>query len=320
MYAVSLYTAGMRAQVLLALLAGCSFQVSATGDDGPGDGGADGARDGSPDSSGPLPACMTSPAYTSGPAAGHRYRKTDVRDRDSAVDACTADGAHLAVVETAEEDAFVRSIGGAGTFWIGLDDLKTEGAFRWVTGGAVTYERFEGAEPNDSGVEDCVMVNADGTWNDTDCGESRAAVCECETGYTPPPTPACRAMPAAVHAGRKYLLNKGGAAKSWPAAKAACELIGAHLPVFADREEEGPVNNDFPGDNWLGLSDIDTEGMFVWVDGSKPQGGTIHWNIVSPHNGDTNRNCVRIFSDWQDDPCSIRKEYARERERPALGD
>lgn len=313
MYAVSLYTAGMRAPVLLALLAGCSFQVSAGNDDAVGDGGADSAGDASSDAPGQLPACMTSPAYTSGPAAGHRYRKTEGRDRDSAVDACTADGAHLAVVESAEEDTFVRSIGGNATFWIGLDDLTTEGTFRWVNAAAVAYRRFSLGEPNDNGPEDCVMVNADGSWNDTDCGETRPAVCECEAGYVPPPTPACRGMAGVVRAGRKYLIREGnGAAKTWTAAKADCELVGAHLPVFADREEEGPVNAEFFGDNWLGLSDRATEGTFVWVDGTTPQGAVIHWNILSPSNGDTNRNCVRIFTDWQDDPCTDQNEYACE--------
>lgn len=312
MYAVSLYTAAMRAALLLALVAACGFEVTGGNAGQPGDGGADGRTDAPPDSFVALPACMTSAAYANGPEAGHRYRKTASLDRDAAVDACTADGAHLAVVTDATEDAHVRSVAGGSDFWIGLDDLKTEGALRWVTGAPYAYERFEGAEPNDNGAEDCVMVNGDGTWNDTSCGDSRPAVCECEAAFTPKPTPVCRGMAGATHAGRKYILRKG-AGRTWNAAKADCESIGAHLPVFADREEEGPVNSDFLGDNWLGLTDLATEGTFVWLDGTTPPDASIHWNLGSPHANNTSRNCVRINLEWQDDTCtSDTHEYACE--------
>lgn len=301
----------MRGVVLLAWLAGCGFEVAATGDDVRADGGVDASLETPPDSLGG-PGCLTSPAYANGPEAGHRYRKLTGRDRDSAVDACTADGAHLATVGSAQEDMFIRMIGGAN-FWIGLDDLGQENKFRWVTEEALGYERFEGIEPNNSGNEDCVMVTGNGTWNDTDCGETHEAVCECEASYTPRPTPACRAMPGVTHFGRKYIIREGaGASKPWPTAKMDCEMIGAHLPIFSDRDEESPVNREFIGDNWMGLSDIATEGTFVWLDGTSPVSSQIHWNLSSPHNNDTGRNCVRIFTDWQDDPCTDSHEYACE--------
>lgn len=301
----------MRGVVLLAYLAGCGFEVAASSDDVQADGGADARVDMPPDSF-VGPSCLTSPDYANGPEAGHRYRKISARDRDSAVDACTADGAHLATMGTAQEDTFIRMIGGAN-FWIGVDDLGLENKFTWVTGEPFGYERFEGAEPNNSGNEDCVMVTGNGTWNDTDCGESHEAVCECEVGYTPRPTPACRTMSGATHFGRTYILHKGsGAAKPWPAAKMDCETIGAHLPIFSDRAEEGPVNSDFLGDNWMGLSDSVQEGNFVWLDGTKPVASQIHWNLTSPHTNDTTRNCVRINIDWQDDACTDPHEYACE--------
>lgn len=301
----------MRAVAVLAVICGCGFHVPAAGDDVlPAD--ADGSVDAPADGEVAQAACATSPAYTTGPN-GRRYSKIEARDRDGAFDACTAEGAHLAVIETAAEDSYVHTFANADV-WIGYDDLKTEGTFRWVTGSLSTYEHFEGAEPNDSGVEDCTYIRADnGSWNDTNCGVPRPAICECEPGYTPPPTPVCRGMAGTTHDGRKYLIHEGtGSAKSWTAAKAACEAVGAHLPVFADREEEGPVNQEFSGENWMGLSDRTTEGSFVWIDGSTPTGSQSHWNITSPHNGDTTRNCVRIDVDWQDDPCTDPHEYACE--------
>jgi len=304
----------MRAVVMLALAAGCGFETSAaTGDDTPIDAAVIGNADAAPDAFVPLPACMTSAAYSNGPEIGHRYRKIAPKDRDGAVDACNADGAHLAVIDNAAEDSYVHTFAGTTNTYIGLDDLTTEGTFRWVTNQALGYEHFEGQEPNNNNVEDCVVINGgDGTWNDVNCGVVTPAVCECEVAYTPRPTPACRAMTGTVHSGRKYLLRRDGAAKSWPAAKTECEAVGGHLPVFADRDEEGPVNSDFPAENWLGLSDAAAEGKFVWVDGTTPTTAQTHWTPLSPHTNDTVRNCVRIYNDWEDKACTEVKEYACE--------
>lgn len=301
----------MRAVAVLAVVCGCGFQVPAAGDDTTVDAAVDAEADAAPDAFVPLPACMTSAAYSNGPVAGHRYRKTDNRDRDGAFDACSADGAHLAVIETAAEDAYVRTFANAD-YWIGYDDLKTEGVFRWVSGSLATYENFQGAEPNDSGVEDCTSVqNSNGSWNDTNCGDQRPGVCECEADYTPRPTPTCRSMAANAHDGRKYIIHEGGgSAKNWLDAKADCEAVGAHLPVFADREEEDPVNSEFGGEDWTGLSDRATEGTFLWLDGTLP--AYTHWNITSPHGGSTTRNCVRVNIEWEDQDCTFLKEYACE--------
>ena len=295
----------MRTVAILAAVCGCGFQVPGAGDET-----ADAGADAAPDAFVPLPACMTDVRYTNGPVAGHRYRKTDPSDRDGAVDACGADGAHLAVIDTAAENAFVRTFGSAD-FWIGYDDLKTEGTFRWVKSSLTTYQNFQGSEPNNAGVEDCTYVRNDGAWNDTNCGDQRSAVCECEADYVPRPTPVCRGMQGNTHNGRKYIIHEGaGSAKTWLDAKADCAAIGAHLAVFADRDEEDPVNGEFSSDNWIGLSDAATEGAFLWLDGTLP--AYTHWNIFSPHGASTTRNCVRVNIEWEDQDCMLLKEYACE--------
>ncbi|KAL9966881.1 hypothetical protein ACROYT_G025018 [Oculina patagonica] len=59
---------------------------------------------------------------------------------------------------------------------------------------------------------------------------------------------------------------------NWQSAKAKCEQEGAMLAVFHSRDE-----NDFMPTNvapesfiaWIGLSDLETEHIFKWLDGSK---------------------------------------------------
>lgn len=83
-------------------------------------------------------------------------------------------GGHLVAVNDALENAFlVSAFGGfAGNatdrYWIGLNDVDTEGAFVWSNGDAATYTNWAGGEPNNLGNEDYVVINwsANGNWND----------------------------------------------------------------------------------------------------------------------------------------------------------
>jgi len=67
----------------------------------------------------------------------------------------------------------------SGPYWIGFNDLATEGVFAWVAGSS-TYTSWASGEPNDAGNnEDCAEVNRDsGLWNDKECSDIRSFVCE----------------------------------------------------------------------------------------------------------------------------------------------
>lgn len=293
--------------LVVSLLVGCGFSVP----DGAGNGaGSDASTDTEPVVDAPRfhPACATDPAYVAMPDGGHRYRKVDATNYDGGIDRCTADGAHLAVIDSAEENAFVSTLAG-GDVWIGLDDLTTEGTFRWVTGATSAYRSFGANEPNDNGTEDCTYQKTDGKWNDTKCTDNRAAICECDSEYQPPPTPACRSMLAQGTDldGRAYFVRT--AAKNFADAEADCVSIGAHLAVISDEDERSNVDSRFIGDSWIGYSDTAVEGTFVWVNGA-PSGFT-NWGALQPTGGTTD-SCVVMNIFWYDVACSQTKEYACE--------
>lgn len=54
-------------------------------------------------------------------------------------------------------------------WWIGLNDREVEGSFEWVSGESVGYTRWASGEPNNLSNEDCVLLYADGSWNDKAC-------------------------------------------------------------------------------------------------------------------------------------------------------
>lgn len=111
---------------------------------------------------------------------------------------CEEMGGTLPVIESAGENAFVRSIAGSNEVWLGASDDggrisgASEGNFYWVgagsafwTGGASgsavggAYENWSDSEPNDSGGnEDCAVLQTSDTWNDVSCIDGSRIVCE----------------------------------------------------------------------------------------------------------------------------------------------
>ena len=84
---------------------------------------------------------------------------------------CRTWGGDLASIASAEENAAVvsiRSPSEAGSCWIGLNDIGTEGTFVWSDGSNSSYRNWVGGAPNNVGNEDCAHVGPI-TWNDLPC-------------------------------------------------------------------------------------------------------------------------------------------------------
>ncbi len=254
--------------------AGCSFgspsvrPADAPTDDAPtGDGPGDAPGDGPPTDAPDVQLCLTDPTYVD-PGTGHRYKRLDQdADYDTAIDRCAADGAHLAVAETSAENDHLRGLHTAD-MWIGFDDLTQENVFQWVTGATPGFEAFSGPEPNDNGVEDCTYLRTNGSWNDTDCGEPKRPICECDPQYKPPATPACRTATTGfvTRYGRRFFVR--ATPRKFQQARDDCASIGAHLIVIGDLDENTDLDLLLAGATWLGYTDGGTEGTFRWVNQS----------------------------------------------------
>ncbi|XP_078354451.1 uncharacterized protein LOC144639065 [Oculina patagonica] len=70
-----------------------------------------------------------------------------------------------------------------GGVWIGLNDVTTEGTYRWPDGSHVTYTKWSYNLPDDqNGYQDCVRMTFDeGAWDDTSCEKQLPFVCEKKT-------------------------------------------------------------------------------------------------------------------------------------------
>ena len=127
--------------------------------------------------------CMTNPAYSNTVLLGRRYRFvfTPTVNWQEAENACAVDGAHLAVINDAEENSQLDSPANNQFLWIGYTDQQTEGQWVWVTGNSHPYTKWKGGEPNNQGGnEDCVEFRDDATWNDLPCMNTIGYICECD--------------------------------------------------------------------------------------------------------------------------------------------
>lgn len=93
---------------------------------------------------------------------------------------CREMGGDLARIGNAAENELVTSMAAAAGmpgehFWIGYNDLATEGTWSWIDGGPVTYENWRPGEPStsDDGYSNCgtiyFIASMWGLWNDFWC-------------------------------------------------------------------------------------------------------------------------------------------------------
>ena len=112
-------------------------------------------------------------------ATGHCYwLVSTAADWNTALAACETWGGSLAAIDSVEENDWIQAIL-VGDTWIGGGDSDTEGTFVWTSGEAWGYVNWNTYQPDDwHKREDCVEILATGLWNDQDCDNDRAYLCE----------------------------------------------------------------------------------------------------------------------------------------------
>ncbi|XP_047434848.1 CD209 antigen-like protein E isoform X2 [Mugil cephalus] len=96
--------------------------------------------------------------------------------------------------------------------------------------------------------------------------------------------------------------------KSWQDSRSDCQQRGADLVVINSREEQ-EFTRQFQKVTWIGLTDRETEGKWMWVDGTPLT--MSFWGNGEPNSHDGNdEDCGEMkFLDnensWNDKPCDI---------------
>ena len=116
-----------------------------------------------------------------------------------------------------------------------------------------------------------------------------------------------------------YLSNE---VASWDYANNYTNVLGGYLTSVTSEEEQNfiynNVNSIIPNNYWIGLNDINNEGVFSWV--NDDDFIFENWNTGEPNSG-FDENYVEVFSDnsispgfWNDAPGSVERYYVLELE------
>jgi CotH kinase protein/Lectin C-type domain/Putative metal-binding motif len=125
------------------------------------------------------PPCIHVPAMGGGTLAYCILPKT----QEKAELDCVAQGGHLASIhnDAQQSEIATRALQIVGDPWyIGLNDLASEGKYVWTDGTPYDYSAWGPGEPNDDGLkEDCSQLasSAGMQWNDNWCGSDFRYIC-----------------------------------------------------------------------------------------------------------------------------------------------
>lgn len=105
-----------------------------------------------------------------------------------------------------------------------------------------------------------------------------------------------------------YCYRKVTDCDSWSASQGTCATKAANLPSIHSHEENVYVQSLHGGEHsWLGLTDVNSEGTFVWSDGTSFDFD--HWAKNQPNNFQ-NEDCVHTLGflrghqyEWNDVDC-----------------
>ncbi|XP_062386718.1 C-type lectin domain family 4 member F-like [Sardina pilchardus] len=103
--------------------------------------------------------------------------------------------------------------------------------------------------------------------------------------------------------------------KSWDDARQHCKSTGADLVTINSQEEQEFVSS-FNKEVWIGLSDVNVEGQWRWVDDSPLT--TKFWAKDQPNSYKGEQDCVKLWlspplENWNDEKCSIVHQWICEK-------
>ncbi|XP_026570309.1 pulmonary surfactant-associated protein A-like [Pseudonaja textilis] len=99
---------------------------------------------------------------------------------DSIIQACQLSGGSIAKpMNEKENNAILQIVKEQNQYtYLGIKESSVPGAFEYFDETPVNYTNWRRYEPNGKGVENCVEMQTDGSWNDKKCNQYRLIICE----------------------------------------------------------------------------------------------------------------------------------------------
>ncbi|KAL8582533.1 hypothetical protein ACOMHN_066797 [Nucella lapillus] len=212
---------------------------------------------------------------------------------------CDDRGGQLVNLASSSDQLFVQSYlqefaaVGQGSFWIGIsDDGNDKGPFQWTDGaviGNASHWASDPPPPNTAGNRDCGFIRT-------------VARFSCERGWK--------------RSNHKcfYFADH---LKSWQSASQYCAYLGGHLAIIRDQTDQAFIDGQIDGaDYWIGLSDLQTEDTWLWVDNTTVS-GFLNWAAGEPNSLGQEEDCGSVWGTrgqslmgkWNDKACHTQQHF-----------
>ncbi|KAI8493629.1 hypothetical protein Bbelb_285500 [Branchiostoma belcheri] len=214
-----------------------------------------------------LEVCPKAGYYRSGGVCYKAY--PELKPYGEARQTCAADGGTLAMPKNERINIFIHNLSGGGRQYFGLTDEKNEGQWAFADGQTLAstgYSNWAAGEPNSNFAsvdEDCAEAYGSGhLWNDAPCSRPRGFICQqvCPDGYNRYYRGSCY----------RYFGGKDNA-KSYDDARQVCQQDGGDIFMWRNANAVAKLKTvlgDDASSLWIGLSDENVEGTWVWADGT----------------------------------------------------
>jgi hypothetical protein len=191
---------------------------------------------------------------------GHPYALLGASDLAAAQSVAQGMGGHLVSITDFSENDWIRSTfngvsGVTNDFWLGYNDVQSEGNFVWSNGEVTNYENWNTGEPNNSGNEDYAQMTSTGKWNDvngTVMGHGIVEISEPSLAITPLVAGQLATFDAASFpAGSRivYVVSITGAGPSDTPFPGVVLDVNLDIisPIFQDRNGSHSISTYIPG-------------------------------------------------------------------------
>ncbi|KAK7891338.1 hypothetical protein WMY93_023301 [Mugilogobius chulae] len=170
---------------------------------------------------------------------------------------CQQRGADLIIINNVQEQEFATERFGR-LIWIGLSDLEQEGVWRWVDGSLLNTRHFSNCYVHilSTNINNIFVLLE--IFNLTD--ERDELKLKLWTLYN------LTSSDWVYFNGSMYL--KSNKKQNWQESRKYCQQRGADLIIINNVQEQLFATGTFGKLIWIGLSDLEQEGVWRWVDGS----------------------------------------------------
>ncbi|XP_048579857.1 uncharacterized protein LOC5521688 isoform X1 [Nematostella vectensis] len=219
----------------------------------------------------------------------------------------------LVTIDNQYEQAFISSMMLSYTskprFWIGMNDIHTEGAFYWADNSPVRYTNWNTRQPMNRANLDCVDIEprswAAGKWAVRPCSWRVGYICESAALPIGPTAVAPTSNPDCPRFYSKYgdsCYRMSYIKLPWSEAREVCKKEGGDLvSIHSAFEQAFLLRNmiNFVGNVWTGMTRMPNTVEFTWSDQSVKEFS--HWSRGQPGRPGTTQMCVQAINSAKSD-------------------